>query len=76
MMRMISYSFVAGKSESEDEIDQLFSYLPQMEAPDELIARIIAHIGHLPVPQIVPPWSRRDVGAEALIVRNEGRAPS
>jgi hypothetical protein len=36
---------------SEDEIDQLFSQLLQIEPPPTLVDDILASIAHLPLPQ-------------------------
>ena len=82
-MRFTSYGFALADCQPEDDIDQIFSLLPQVEPPGELISRIIAHIGHLPLSS-VGPWPRQhseqnppsEGGLENLIVHNEKQEPS
>jgi hypothetical protein len=64
-------------SQSEDDIDRLFNHLGQLEPPNELVARILTHIGHLPelpTPSPSHPVSKREY--ETLVVHNEWRDPS
>ena len=62
----------------EDDVDQLFHRLPQMEPSGELITRILAHIRRLPGPL----WQQDQLGSpeggemDALVVRNEKHDPS
>lgn len=66
-------------SQAEDDVDKLFNHLGQLEPPDELVARILTHIGRLPEPSMCPPSSLRPASGgehESLIVHNEWRDPS
>jgi len=62
----------------EDDIEQLFHQLPQIEPPGELLARILAQVRSLPGPLWSEDWQEIPHGAsmDALIVRNEKRDPS
>ena len=59
---------------SEDEIDELFNQLDQLEPPPYLISRILASVLLLPRPLPVPMpvvWNELD----GLVVRNDGKKP-
>jgi len=53
----------------EDEIDELFSQLLQIEPPTRLVDDILASVAHLPLPQEMQSMTWDDV--EGLIVRNK-----
>lgn len=75
--RFASHSQVA--LQPEDDVDKLFNHLGQLEAPGELIARILAHIGRLPRPSASSSLVSELAGSEesaSLIVRNEWHDPS
>jgi hypothetical protein len=60
-----------------DELDDLFNQLEQLEPPPALIARILSTISHLPRPrppqaEQYPPWDELDT----LVVRHEDYPPS
>ncbi len=59
---------------SEDEIDQLFGQLLQIEPPPTLVDDILASIARLPLPQEIQNVQLDDV--EGLIVRNDQQQPS
>jgi hypothetical protein len=59
---------------SEDEIDQLFGQLLQIEPPPTLVDDILASIARLPLPQEIQIVQLDDV--EGLIVRNDQQQPS
>ena len=77
MQFMLSRLALAG-FEPEDDIDKLFSRLPQIEPPAELITRILSHVQRLPVPSAQQNWSGAPVveGSDALVVRKENCEPS
>jgi hypothetical protein len=82
MQFMLSRLALAG-FEPEDDIDKLFSRLPQIEPPGELIARILSHVQRLPTPSALPssgqqrrPERPAIEGGDALIVRKENCEPS
>jgi hypothetical protein len=54
---------------SEDEIDQLFSQLLQIEPPPTLVDDILASIAHLPLPQKIQPVDRDDL--EGFFTRSD-----
>lgn len=79
MHKFMSRRRVEVASQPEDDIDKLFNYLGQLEPPDELVARILTHIGHLPKPSACPPSVWPPVSGdecEKLLVHNEWRDPS
>lgn len=82
-MRYIPSDFASADYQPEDDIDQLFQQLPQLVVPDELVNRILWHIGHAPVraEDLHPSqnaWHEylARTGFDVLIVRNEKREPS
>lgn len=82
MQFMLSRLALAG-FEPEDDIDTLFSRLPQIEPPGELIARILSHVQRFPAPSVQPlsgqqscPETPAIEGGDALIVHKENCEPS
>ena len=59
---------------SEDEIDELFSQLLQIEPPATLVDDILATVARLPLPQEMGKMTWEDV--EGLIARNKLQMPS
>ena len=59
---------------SEDEIDELFSQLLQIEPPPTLVDDILASVARLPLPQEMPPMTWNDV--EGFIVHGKKQIPS
>ena len=59
---------------SEDEIDELFGQLMQIEPPPTLVDSILASVVCLPLPQEMQSMAWGDV--EGLIVRNKNQRPS
>jgi hypothetical protein len=59
---------------SEDEIDQLFSQLLQIEPPTTLVDDILATVARLPLPQDMGKMTWGDV--EGLVARNKKQQPS
>ena len=59
---------------SEDEIDELFSQLLQIEPPATLVDDILATVARLPLPQEMEKMTWGDV--EGLIARNKIQMPS
>jgi hypothetical protein len=59
---------------SEDEIDELFSRLLQIEPPATLIDNILATVARLPLPQEMDKMTWEDV--EGLVARNKMQMPS
>ena len=59
---------------SEDEIDQLFSQLLQIEPPTTLVDDILATVARLPLPQYMDKMTWDDV--EGLVARNKKQQPS
>jgi hypothetical protein len=53
----------------EDEIDQLFRQLLQIEPPPTLVDDILASIAHLPLPQNIQPIDRDDM--EGFFIHND-----
>jgi hypothetical protein len=43
-----------GDSQSDDDIDQLFSHLEQFEPPVNFVDRVMAEVSRLPLPQFIP----------------------
>jgi len=81
-MHYISSDYASEDCLPEDDIDQLFKRLPQIEVPDELV-NILLHVGHSPVPAniscpIQNVWQDYPAGTgfDVHIVRNEKREPS
>lgn len=75
--RFASHSQVA--FQPEDDVDKLFNHLGQLEAPGELIVRILTHIGRLPRPSASSSPASELAGSEesaGLTVRNEWCDPS
>lgn len=74
------YSFVPLALQPEDDVDELFSQLGQLEPPDELVARILTHVRRLPDPSMLSPCFQPDKasdgGCEGPVVRNDWRDPS
>ena len=56
---------------SEDEIDQLFSKLLQIEPPPTLVDDILASIAHLPLPQNIHSQDIDDL--EGFFTHNDQR---
>jgi hypothetical protein len=54
---------------SEDEIDELFSQLLQIEPPATLVDDILATVARLPLPQEMDKMTWEDV--EGLVARNK-----
>ncbi|MGH2506487.1 MAG: hypothetical protein ACRDHZ_03590 [Ktedonobacteraceae bacterium] len=75
MHQSISRNRVPVTSSLEDDIDKLFNHLDQLEPPDELVARILTRIRHLPESSAFPPPFLGEEH-EKLLVRNEWRDPS
>jgi len=82
-MRCIPYSLAPANWQPEDDIDKLFTSLPQVEPPDELIARILSHVQHLTEPSVyfsvTQPFrsdTQMDQEGQALVIHNEQREPS
>jgi len=82
-MRCIPHSLASANGQPEDDIDKLFTNLPQVEPPDELIARILSHVQHLTEPSVyssVTQSFRSDMQIDredqALVIHNEQREPS
>ena len=59
---------------SEDEIDELFSQLLQIEPPATLVDDILATVARLPLPQEMDKMTWEDV--EGLVARNKIQSPS
>lgn len=59
---------------SEDEIDELFSQLLQIEPPTTLVDDILATVARLPLPQDMEPMTWDDV--EGLIIQQKTQQPS
>lgn len=59
---------------SDDEIDELFSQLLQIEPPPTLVDDILATVARLPLPQEMDPMTWDDV--EGLVARNKIQTPS
>ena len=59
---------------SEDEIDELFSQLLQIEPPSTLVDNILATVARLPLPQDMDRMTWDDV--EGLVARNKIHMPS
>jgi hypothetical protein len=59
---------------SEDEIDELFSHLLQIEPPTTLVDDILATVARLPLPQEMEKMTWDDV--EGLVARNKRQMPS
>lgn len=59
---------------SEDEIDELFSHLLQIEPPATLVDDILATVARLPLPQEMEKMTWDDV--EGLVARNKRQMPS
>jgi hypothetical protein len=59
---------------SEDEIDELFSQLLQIEPPATLVDDILATVARLPLPQEMDKMTWEDV--QGLIARNKLQLPS
>jgi hypothetical protein len=59
---------------SEDEIDELFSQLLQIEPPATLVDDILATVARLPLPQEMDKMTWEDV--QGLIARNKTQMPS
>jgi hypothetical protein len=75
-MQFISYGLSPAALQPEDDIDKLFTRLPQIEPPGELIARILSHVQQLREQSICPQPAPSEWDNEALVVRNELREPS
>lgn len=82
-MRFMLYGLALADRQPEDDIDQLFNWLPRVEPPDGLITRILSHIGHLPAPsadslsiQHAGQKFLAGEGLETLIIHNEKQEPS
>ncbi len=58
----------------EDEIDELFSRLLQIEPPATLVDDILASVAQLPLPQEMQSMTWDDV--EGLVVHNKAQQPS
>jgi hypothetical protein len=58
----------------QDEIDELFGQLLQIEPPSTLVDSILASVARLPLPQEMQPMEWGDV--EGLIVRCYNQQPS
>ena len=59
---------------SEDEIDELFSQLLQIEPPATLVDDILATVARLPLPQEMDKMTWEDV--QGLVARNKMQMPS
>jgi hypothetical protein len=59
---------------SEDEIDELFSQLLQIEPPPTLVDDILATVARLPLPQEMDKMTWDEV--EGLVARNKIQMPS
>lgn len=59
---------------SEDEIDELFSQLLQIEPPATLVDDILATVARLPLPQEMDKMTWEDV--KGLVARNKIQLPS
>jgi hypothetical protein len=82
-MRFIPQSLASANLQPEDDIDKLFTSLPQIEPPDELIARILTHVQHLTEPSAYSPPTQSfrldpqmDREDQALVIHNEQHEPS
>lgn len=79
-MLFMPYVLTLSDLQPEDEIDQLFQRLPEVEPPREVITRMLSQIQRLPRPTALPSLSIQDGLAgqseDTLIVRNEKRDPS
>lgn len=82
-MRYMRYNLALADSQAEDDIDRLFNQLQRIEPPEELIVRILSHIGSLPTPAMALAKRRRtaqggqaDVELDTPVVHNQRREPS
>jgi hypothetical protein len=71
--QMIFADMVEDES-SEDEIDELFSQLLQIEPPTTLVDDILASVARLPLPREMQSMTWDDV--EGFVVRNKAQRPS
>ena len=79
MQQSRSYSRGQVAFQPEDDVDELFNRLEQLEPPGELVARILTHIGRLSRSSMHTPLLPERTGSEesqGLIVRNEWRDPA
>lgn len=74
------YSLAPVTLQPEDDVDELFGQLDQLEPPGGLVARILTHIGRLPKSSVytpsLQPGSTSGGEREGPVVRNEWREPS
>lgn len=63
------FADVTEDESSEDEIDQLFRQLLQIEPPPTLVDDILASIAHLPLPQKIQSDDRDDL--ERFFLHND-----
>jgi len=79
-MLFMPYVLTLSDLQPEDELDQLFQRLPEVEPPHEVITRMLSQIQRLPRPTALPSLSVQDGLAgqseDTLIVHNEKRDPS
>lgn len=82
-MHFMPYRLAQANCQPEDDIDKLFSHLPQIEPSGELITRILSYVRKLPGPSALPlpaqqTWLDSPASEEqgTLVVHNEMREPS
>ncbi len=78
-MSYMYHGLASAHFQAEDDLDRLFSRLAQVEPADEVIARILTRIRHLPAPVPTVEYTRQglaQVRSDALIVQNEKQEPS
>ncbi len=72
--QMLLADSIEDMSSEEDEIDELFSQLLQIEPPATLVDDILATVAGLPLPQEMGKMTWDDV--EGLIAHNKTQRPS
>ncbi len=73
-MKDATRTFLAHNGKADDEIDELFSKLEQIEPPTDIVARIMGAVSQLPLPQTSSTTPEHKV--DGLIVNKCDKQPS
>lgn len=77
-MQFMPLRHIPLNSRWEDDVDEIFGRLLQIEPSGELIAGILSHVRQLPLPSTQQSQLQGlvDYASDRLVVRNEKREPS
>ena len=81
-MQLYPYYLVSASLQSEDDIDRLFSKLPELQPSGDLVARILSRVRAVPASSTHAPASQPDwldlllESGNGLIARKEKQEPS